>query len=246
MLIEVAGVEGIPSVQLGDDGQVAEPVVLEGLVEIARGAGRDMAADLGDLQQPGAALGARLAAGPFPGQGGVAFREEDEGVARDVKRPERLAFLVGLRVVEEIEPRNRCGYLFLEVEHPLGIDLVVQHGVARGALLHELGEDPGVVGLLPFRRELGEHPVAHRAAAPIRDDLLFVELEALAPTRYQVLGRESRMRRSSRLWQVSSGNVGTAFGRGPRSPTMSSSSPEVEGFVLAEVWKARARSTGTE
>ncbi len=81
VLIEVPGVEGIPSVQLGDDGQVAEPVVLEGLVEIARGLGRDVTADLGDLEQLRPALGALLPPGQFGGQGGVAFGKEDEGVA---------------------------------------------------------------------------------------------------------------------------------------------------------------------
>ncbi len=37
-----------------------------------------------------------------------------------------------------------------EVEHALRVNLVVEHGVARRALLHELGEQPGVVGIVPF------------------------------------------------------------------------------------------------
>ena len=42
---------------------------------------------------------------------------------------------------------------------------------------------------------------------------------------YVCSSRVSSTWRSSTLWQVSSGNVGTAFGLGPRSPTISSSGP---------------------
>ena len=63
-------------------------------------------------------------------------------------------------------------------------------------------------------------------------------------TLYCVFGRESRMRRSSALWHVSSGYVGTAFGAGPRSPTMSSPSP-IQSVLRSQIaWKFMARSTG--
>ncbi len=54
------------------------------------------------------------------------------------------------------------------------------------------------------------------------------------------------MARSSRLWQVSSGYVGTAFGRGPRSPTISSPSPIQNVFSSHRKRNARARSTGAD
>ena len=81
VLIEVAGVEGIPAVELGDHGQVAEPVVLERLVEIPRRVRRHVAANLGDLQQLRAPLRAGFLRRQLPSQGGVAFGEEDERVA---------------------------------------------------------------------------------------------------------------------------------------------------------------------
>ena len=51
VLVEMAGVERIPAVQFGDHRQVAEPVILQRLVEIARRVRRHVAADFGDLQQ---------------------------------------------------------------------------------------------------------------------------------------------------------------------------------------------------
>jgi hypothetical protein len=43
----------------------------------------------------------------------VAFGEEDDGIAGDVERLERLLFVVGLGIVQEIEPhrgRRRCPF----------------------------------------------------------------------------------------------------------------------------------------
>ena len=59
-----------------------------------------------------------------------------------------------------------------EVEHALAVDLVVQHGVAGRALLHELGEDARLVGRLPLGGHLREDQLAHRPALPEGDDLL--------------------------------------------------------------------------
>ena len=55
VLVEVTGVEGVPPVELGDHAEVAEPVVLQRLVEVARRVGRHVAADGGDAFQFGPA-----------------------------------------------------------------------------------------------------------------------------------------------------------------------------------------------
>jgi len=60
------------------------------------------------------------------------------------------------------------------------------------------------------------------------------------------MSREFRIRRSSALWQVSSGKVGTALGCGPRSPTMSSSGPMKMVFLAHRFLKFKARSTVVE
>src|SRR5208337_2858313 len=51
MLVQVAGVHGVPAVELGYRAEVGEPVALEGLPEIARRLGRNAGADLGDPEQ---------------------------------------------------------------------------------------------------------------------------------------------------------------------------------------------------
>ena len=78
VLVQVAGVEGVPAIELGDDRQVAKPVVLERLMEIPRRLRGHMTAHLGDLEQLGAPLRPGFLGGQFPGQGRVAFREQND------------------------------------------------------------------------------------------------------------------------------------------------------------------------
>ena len=177
VLVEVSRAERVPAVQLGDDGEVAEPVHLQRLVEVARRVGRDPAADVGDLQQfraPDAVLRRR---GLRVGQVGVALREAHHRVAGDGHGPQLLALVEGLRVALEIEGRLRRRDVGFEVEHPLAVELAVGHGVAGRALLHELGEAARRVGVEPVLRQLAEHLVAQRAAAPEGDDLALVVVD---------------------------------------------------------------------
>ena len=89
--------------------------------------------------------------------------------------PLRVRVAVG-RVVELRQPRVDVG---LEVTQPSPVDLVVQHGVAGRALLHELGEDAGLVRGQPLVGHLGKEPLAHRLALPERDDLRLIDLPGL-------------------------------------------------------------------
>ena len=153
-----------------------EPVVLQRLLEVARGVRRHVAADLGD------ALAARpCAAGRFrprPARAASsAWRSAKriDGVAADMHG---AAALPACRTAsgsfrKSSAARRHCD-VGLKVEHALAVDLVVQHGVAGRALLHELGEDAGLVGVLPFGGHLAEDQVAHRPAAPEGNDGLFV------------------------------------------------------------------------
>ena len=152
----------------------AEPVGLQRLVEVARRVGRHPAADVGDRQQfaaPRLVLSLRrLGLGELR----VAFGEADHGVAGDGHRAQLLALVEGLRVALEIEGGFRLRDVGFEIEHPLAVELAVGHRVARRALLHELGEAASRVGVQPLLRQLGEHLVAQRAAAPERNDLALV------------------------------------------------------------------------
>ena len=111
VLVEVAGVEGVPGVQLGDHAQVDEPVGLQRLPEIARRVRRHVAADLGDLFELGFALRRRLRRRP-------SARPAPRGARRSGSRRRRrwpclqfLLLVVGLRVVEEIEACQAGGHL---------------------------------------------------------------------------------------------------------------------------------------
>ncbi len=169
VLVEVPGVERVPAVQLGDHAEVAEPVRLQRLVEVARRVRRDAAAHGGDALELGPPFGVGGGRGQRLGQGGVPLGEHDDRVAGDVHRDELLAPVVRLDVAGEVERGQGACDVGLEVEHPLAVDLVVEDGVPGGALLHELGEDPGVVGGPPLLGQHREHPVAQRAPPPVRD-----------------------------------------------------------------------------
>ncbi len=177
VLIQMAGAVGVPAVQFGDDGQVAEPVGLQGLVEVARGVGGNPAADPGDRQEfllakrIGRLRGFRL------GQLRMPFSEAHDGVAGDGHGLELFPLVQGLRVLLEIEHGFGTGDVGLEVQHALPVELAVAHRVARGALLHELREASRLVGVVPFLRQLLEHLVPHGPALPEGDDLPLVGLD---------------------------------------------------------------------
>jgi hypothetical protein len=95
MLIEMAGIERVPAVELGDHSKMTEPIGLQRLAKVARRVGGARVNSLGDLEQLGPALGAKFTGGELPRESGVAFGEENDGVAGDVERLERLLFVVG-------------------------------------------------------------------------------------------------------------------------------------------------------
>ncbi len=81
-----------------------------------------------------------------------------------------------------------------------------QHGVAGRALLHELGEDAGFVGVLPLRRHLGEDAVAHAVTLPVGDDLVSLDAPGFVVHAVgDLLARVSRIVEILELWQQSSG-----------------------------------------
>ena len=177
MLVEVAGAEGVPAVEFGDHAEVAEPVGLQRLVEVARRLGRHAAADVGDLQQLGAPPRVGRLRRAALRQRGVPLGEEDRRPAGDVHRPQLLPLVVGQGVGAEVERGERGGDVALHGAQAASVDLAVEHGVPRRALLHELGEDAALVGRVPLRGQLGEDPVAQRAAAPVGDHDLLVGAE---------------------------------------------------------------------
>ncbi len=74
-----------------------------------------------------------------------------------------------------IQPAQALLDVFLKIAHAFAVDLVVQHGVAGRALLHEFGEDAGLVGGFPFVGHFGEEQFAHGAPLPERNDLVAIQ-----------------------------------------------------------------------
>ena len=83
VLVEVAGVEGIPGVQFAGYAQVHEPVVLQRLPEVARGVGGHPTAHFGDAFQFGAAGGHELDRGQAARHFGVAFGKAQDAIRGD-------------------------------------------------------------------------------------------------------------------------------------------------------------------
>ena len=162
------GAERVPAVQLCDDGEVAEPVGLERLVEGPRGACAGTRAQVSETSLE-ARRGGRgpLALRHLARERGVALGQRDDRVRDNVHRAKLLAPVLGERVGGELEriprgsarrlvvvarfilePGERGGHFRPEVEHAVLVDLAVGHRVAGRALLHELREDArGVRGL---------------------------------------------------------------------------------------------------
>ena len=179
MLVEMPRVERVPAVEFRDHRQMAEPVILQGLLKIPWRVLRNPPTDFGNPGEFRLAHRIGLSSGQVVGQVGMAMGEQDDRVARDVHRLERFALVVRFGVAQEIEPRDGRGDIAFEVAHPLVIDLVIQHRVAGGTLFHELGEHAGLVGIEPLWRQFGKHPLAHRPAAPVGNHDLFIGCETV-------------------------------------------------------------------
>ena len=179
MLVDVAGVHGVPAVELGDGAQMHEPVHLNGLPQVAGRMGRHPAADVGNLLQLLPTLGVLFFCSHLLSQLGMALGKENGGVARHGHGFQLLLLVGGLRVVDVVESADAVLDTSLHVEQSLAIHLAVHSRVACGTLLHELGEHAGMVGLLPLLRHVVEDAFALRLALPVRDDLALVGVDVL-------------------------------------------------------------------
>ncbi len=174
VLVKPAGAEGVPGIHLGRDAQMNEPVVLQGFPEVPRRMGRDVRTNLGDSFELGSSLGIGFLRGQVPGLLGVTLGETDQSVRTDQHGFELFLFGVHLRIIQVVEAVQTALDVSLEVEHALAIDLVVQHGVTGGSLLHELGEHAGLVRRQPALVHGPEYFLPHGLAGPERDNRLAV------------------------------------------------------------------------
>ena len=143
ILVELAWRIGIPVVHFRRHADMGEPVHLDGLAERLWPVFRDDVADGGDIQQvpaPGRVFFFRR---HVPGQGGIAFPQEDHAPADPGHAFPFVPFFQGIHIVIEIE----AGQAFLDVPQEIAIALPVYlaigHGMARTALLQEFREHTG-------------------------------------------------------------------------------------------------------
>ena len=86
------------------------------------------------------------------------------GAGDNMHGAQLFPFGSGIGIVQEIQCVQAVLDILLKVEHAFAIDLIVEDGMTRRALLHEFGEDAGLVSRLPFRGHFLEDQVTHRSA----------------------------------------------------------------------------------
>ncbi len=125
-----------------------------------------------------------------------------------------LALIEGLGILFEIQHRFRTGDIRLEIQHALPVELAIPHGMARGALFHELGVAAGIVGVVPFLGQLAEHAITHGAVLPEGDNVPLVDRDDLR--RHLVLGLLAGVQdpqiRGAMAGQLRIGRHGLGFG----------------------------------
>ena len=107
MLVEMARVEGVPAIQFGDDGQMAEPIGLKSLMEIARRRGPARGEQASAIFCSSARRsGWGLLRGQFVSQSHAARRTRHR-VAGDVHGRQLLALGVGFGIVHVVQLLDR-------------------------------------------------------------------------------------------------------------------------------------------
>ncbi len=179
MLIQVTRAEGVPGVQFCGHAEVDEPVILQRLPEIPRGVRRDVRTDLGDAFQFLLPLRVRLLLRQLLGFFRVAFCKADQSVGADVHCLELFLLIIGFWIVQVIQVFQALLDVSLEIEESFAVDFVIQDGVTRRPLLHELGKDAGLIRGLPLLRHFLKDEFAHGLPPPEGDDGFLVDLPGL-------------------------------------------------------------------
>ena len=161
--------------------------------------------------------------------------ENDRSVSGNVHGLELVTPGLALSVIGIPEGLESDRDLTLEVEQPLAIDLAVGHGVSRRSLLHELGKDPGGVGVVPLSGKLVEDPVAERPPLPEGDDLGGESFDVLGG---DLVARQLARAKDLEVLDAVAGDLGIGRGRLRfRSPLTDDefAVAQIEALVGAEV-----------
>ena len=166
----------VPSVEFCDCAKVYEPVHLDCFPEVSRRVCRYPSADIGYLEKLCLAFGIALTGRHFFGKLCVSFSKDDDCVAGNVHTLQLLVFCRCFGIFEVVQLCACFSYLFFKVEHAISVDKSVKGSVSKSSLLTELSESSGFVKLCPVLRHAVKKLVSHAAAAPERNDLLFISL----------------------------------------------------------------------
>ena len=98
------------------------------------------------------------------------LRKQYHRIARDLHRLPLLRLVGGFGIVQVIDGSQEAGDLRLEVEHPPLVDLSIQSGMARGALLHKFCKHSRLVGQSPRLGHVCEDPLPLGLARPKGND----------------------------------------------------------------------------
>ena len=212
-----------------------KPVHLYGFPQVAWGVGRYPATYVGNLLQLFLSLRVLLLGSHLLGQLGMALGKEDGGIARDGHGLQLLLLVGGFRVVDVVEARDLLFDAGLHVEQSLVVHLAVHGRMSGGALLHELGEHTGVVGLFPLLRHVVEDALALRLALPVGDDLALVGVDVLL--RDGVALQLALVQRVQVLHRVTGqlGECGHSLGQWPALAHYQLVVADVDGLLLANL-----------
>ena len=142
--------------------------------------------------------------------------KEYGGVARDGHGLQLLLLVGGQRVVDIIQRGDALCDTFLQIEQTAAVHLAVHRRVAAGSLLHEFGEDAGVVGLFPLLGDMGEDALALSAALPVGNHLALVGTDVLLA---DVVGLQLTRIERVQVLDAVTGELGERrYGFGPGTP----------------------------
>ena len=234
MLVDVAGIHAVPTVELGHGAQMHEPIHLYGLLQVARRMGGHPAADISNLQQLGPTRFVFGLCGHLLGQIGVTLGKEYGSGARDGHSLQLLLLVGGQRVVDIVQRGDSPGDALLEVEQAAAVHFAVHRRVAAGSLLHEFGENTGVIGLFPLLGDVGEDALALGAALPVGNHLALVGADVLLAdvVRLQL----TRIERVQVFYAVT-GELGErryGFGLGPPLAHDELAIADIDGLLLTD------------
>ena len=179
VLVKVSGGVGVPRIELRSHRQVGKPVGLDGLIEGFRLTGRHHVAVGGNLQQLLFPLFIGAPGGHFPGKLPIALAQDHDGVAGDEHGVELVPLVQSIRIALVVQLGQGRPDVLLVVEISLLVELGGAHRVAGAPLLHELGEDAGLIGVLPLLGHAVQDPAAHGPVLPVGDDLLLLDVQVL-------------------------------------------------------------------